>query len=214
MTLTDKQTREAYRTNKSSHKDKAFTEALAETAVVLFARGLLDPSAQEIAEEFFGELPLGGDIHEAVRKKLPRIRTYIEEFYPEYPVILLSETYYVRYRGRTISTVDEVHRCLPVGQGKTGHGLYVPGGGDDPLYEEWMKMSAAKGAGMVRNTTNRTTNAFSQGRLGAESGGRVLHSVADNLQPSQPEIVAELSSAIGRAQEEQLEVGDGQPEED
>ena len=213
MTLSDKQTRELYAKNKSTNKDKRFTDALAEAAVALFATGLLDPSAQEIAEQYFGELPIGGDVHEVVRKKLTKIRNYVEEFYPEYPVILVSEIYYVRYRGRTIATVDEVHRCLPIGNGKTGHGLYVPGGGDDPLFEEWQKLNAAKGAGMVRNTTNRTTNAFSQGRIGAESGGRVLTSVADRLQPDQPEIVVELSSAISRSQEPQLEMGDGQDEE-
>src|SRR5215471_6800695 len=211
MALTDKQTRELYAKNKSSNKDKRFTDALAEAAVALFARGLLDPSAQEIAEEYFGELPIGGDVHEVVRKKLTKIRNYIEGFYPEYPVILVSEIYYVRYRGRSISTVDEVHRCLPIGNGKTGHGLYVPGGGDDPLFEEWQKLSAAKGAGMVRNTTDRTTNAFSQGRIGAESGGRVLHSVVDRLQPAQPEIVAELHNALPQVQQDaQLEVEDGQ----
>lgn len=177
-------------------RDKEYVVELGLTVHELFAEGITDPSAAEIAEAHFPEKALGGEIIEGVRKRLGKIRDFLEENYPEFPVCLVSHTYYVRFRDNLPTTVTDARRCLPVGHGVKQEGIRQQSGGDDLIWQEAIRLNLASGAGKMKKSADRAVRAFEGDRLDEADAARLLTEAQGRAQPDDPDTAEHLLEAL------------------
>ena len=173
-------------------RDKDYVIALGQTVHQLFEAGITDPSAAEIAEAYFPEKVLGGETIEGVRKRLSQIRDFLEENYSEFPICLVSPTYYIRFRDNPPTTVADARRCLPVGHAVKKAGVRLQSGEDDLIWQEAIRLGFATGAGAMKKNADRAVGAVVSKRLRAGDATRILGEAQDRAQPDHPEIAARL----------------------
>lgn len=183
-------------------RDKDYVIELGLTVVELFEGGTTDPSAVEIADAHFPGKVLGGEIVEGIRKRLGRIRDFLEENYAELPICLVSETYYVRFRDTPPTTTADARRCLPVGYGKGQGGIRLQSGEDDLIWKEAISLNSAQGAGKMKKSGDRTVRALEGHRLSEAEASRLLTEPQKNYQLDRPEIAARLLEALPRGKDE------------
>ncbi len=177
-------------------RDKNYVIELGGTVNELFADGQTDPSAAEIAEAYFPGKVLGGETIEGVRKRLSQIRDFLEENYPEFPICLVSETYYVRFRDNQPTTVADARRCLPVGHAVKKAGIRRQSGEGDLIWQEAIRLGFASGAGRMKKEADRTLAAY-EGRLLTEAdAARLLEEAQSQAQPRRPQIAEQLLEAL------------------
>jgi hypothetical protein len=177
-------------------QDKDYVIELGRTVHELFAEGNPDPSATEIAEANFPGRVLGGEIVEGVRKRLGKIRDFLEENYSEFPVCLVSQTYYVRFRENPPTTAAEARRCLPVGHGVKQAGIRMQTGADDLIWQEAISLNLHSGAGKIRKSADRAINAYDNNRLSEADAARMLTEAQGRSQPGDPETAEHLLEAL------------------
>jgi len=177
-------------------RDKDYVIELGRTVHELFGRGVTDPSAAEIAEAYFPEKVLGGETIEGVRKRLSQIREFLEENYPEFPICLVSQTYYVRFRDTPPTTVADARRCLPVGHAVKKAGIRRQSGEDDLIWQEAIRLGFASGAGAMKKNADRAVGAYESHLISQEDATRLLTEAQDRAQPRKPEIAAGLLEAL------------------
>ena len=177
-------------------RDKGYVIELGQTVISLFESGTTDPSAAEIAEANFPGKALGGEIIEGVRKRLGRIRDFVEENYPELPICLVSETYYVRFRDTSPTTAADARKCLPVGYGKGQEGIRMQSGEDDLIWKEAISLNLAQGAGKMKKSGDRTVRALEGHHLSEKEAARMLTAPQKDYQLEKPEVAAQLVEAL------------------
>ncbi|MEX2103262.1 MAG: hypothetical protein WD805_04800, partial [Gaiellaceae bacterium] len=148
------------------------------------------------AEAHFPGKVLGGEIIEGVRKRLGRTRDFLEENYPELPICLVSETYYVRFRDTPPTTAANARKCLPVGYGKGQEGIRLQSGEDDLIWKEAISLNLAQGAGKMKKSGDRTVRALEGHRLSEAEATRLLTEPQKTYQLERPEIAAQLLEAL------------------
>jgi hypothetical protein len=176
-------------------RDSEYVLELASTANQLFAEGLNDPQAAEIAHKHFGDRSLGGEIIEGVRKRLPRIRRVLSEDYGA-ETVPLSRTYYTRFRRQPPTTVADARRCLPVGHGVRQEGLYRLSGADDLIWSEWQQLQANTGARKVKHRYDIILGAVASGHLTPTMAAEALAEIAERAQPDDRELAARVLRAL------------------
>lgn len=181
-------------------QDRQYIIELAETTTQLFARGLTDPSASEIAHQHFGDRTLGGEIVEGVRSRLGRVRRILAE--DGLQLCPLGRTYYTRFRKKPPATRAEARRCLPLGHGMQQEGLHLLTGSDDLIWQEWLSLMGGSGAGALKRFTNETLRAVEAGKLGDSTARELLAEGYRLAQPEKPEIAARLMQALPTPEDE------------
>lgn len=177
-------------------RDADYILELASTVNLLFAAGINDPQASEIAHKHFADRTLGGEIIEGVRKRLPRIRRVLEEDYG-HQVCPLGRTYYTRFRRRPPLTRADARRCLPVGHGMRQEGLYrLSGGSDELIWREWQSLNANSGWSKGKRTTDRLLQAVADGQLPESAAAELLADGLRHAQPDNPELAARVMRAL------------------
>ncbi len=144
--------------------EQEYVEELAQTVNMLFANDVTDPSTREIAEAHFPGLALGGEIIEGIRKRLHKICDVLEGDYG-HPVVLVSRTYYSRFRKEKPKTMADAMRCHPIGYGKNQFGIYLPTDTEDLVYRAMLQSNRAQGAGKVKRNADRAVDAADGDRL-------------------------------------------------
>ncbi len=177
-------------------RDKDYVIALGRTVHQLFEKGVTDPSAAEIAEAYFPEKVLGGETIEGVRKRLSQIRDFLEENFSEFPICLVSETYYIRFRDNPPTTVADARRCLPVGHAIKKAGIRRQSGEDDLIWQEAIRLGFASGAGTMKKFADRALGAYEGHHLSEADASRLLTEAQDRAQPRKPEIASHLLEAL------------------
>ena len=178
-------------------RDKDLVIALGRTVHELFEAGVTDPSAAQIAAAYYGEDKLlGGETIDGVRKRLSQIRAFLEENYPEFPICLVSETYYVRFRDNPPTTVADARRCLPVGHAIKKAGIRWQSGEDDLIWQEAIRLGFASGAGRMKKEADRALGAYESHLISQEDATRLLTEAQDRAQPRHPEIAEHLLEAL------------------
>lgn len=186
-------------------RNKDYIMALGQTVHELFEAGVKDPSATEIAEAYFPEKVLGGETIEGVRKRLSQIRDFLEENYPEFPVCLVSQTYYVRFRDNPPKTVADARKCLPVGHAVKKAGIRWQSGEDDLIWQEAIRLGFASGSGKVKKNADRALGAFEGKHLTEDDAARLLGEAQDRARPRKPEIAAKLLDALPVGSDDEIE---------
>ena len=184
-------------------QEKEYVIELGQTVHQLFAAGVADPRAKEIAEAHFPGKALGGEIIEGVRKKLGKIRDFLEKNYPEIPVCLVSETYYHRFRDTPPTTSAEARRCLPVGQGVRTEGIRMQSGADDLIWQQHIALNLHSGAGKVKRSADRVVGAYGNARLQEADAARLLGEAQDWAQPDDPDTAEHLLEALPAASKDE-----------
>jgi hypothetical protein len=178
-----------------------FVTQVAETVNEMFAKGQLDPSAEEIAKAHFSGLALAPEIVESIRKRLHRIREVLESVY-ELPVYLLSYTYYLRFRWKPPSTNADARRCLPgIGTGARVEGLRIHSTGDDDLiYQAMLDQNYSSGAGKVKKQSDRVLTAVQDRRLGKPHAGSIMRRGIEQIDPDNIKLARKVMAAVPRQQ--------------
>lgn len=185
----------------STRIEHEYVGDLATTVNRMFADGIRDPRADEIAHQHFTwtnpatgdrtERVLGSEIIDGVRQRLPKIRAVLEAEYG-HPVCLVSSTYYSRFRHKPIETKADARRCLPLGHAVSAQGIYLQSGVDDPIYREMLEVNGTSGAAKVRRSFDRVLDAFNVGRLTPTAAQNLFSDTQRQLAPSKPEMAARL----------------------
>lgn len=184
-------------------RDKEYVHELGQTVHQLFSEGVTDPSAAEIAGAHFPERALGGEIVEGIRKRLGKVRDFLEENYPEFPICLVSHTYYVRYRDNLPTTTAEARRCLPVGHAVKQEGIRLQSGEDDLIWQQAIALNLASGAGKMRKSANRALAAYGNQRLTEDDAARLLTEAQSRAQPDDPDTAEHLLEALPAGEEDE-----------
>lgn len=184
-------------------RDKDYVIELGQTVHRLFADGLTDPSAAEIAEAHFPDKVLGGEIIEGIRKRLGRIRDFLEENYSEFPICLVSETYYIRFRYTPPMTTADARKCLPGGYGKGQEGIRLQSGQDDLIWQEAIRLNLVSGAGKIKKSADRAVGAFEGKHLREADAARLLTEAQGRAQPRHPEVAEHLLEALPGGNDEE-----------
>jgi hypothetical protein len=167
----------------------------------LFNRGVFDPSAEDIAEEYYGDFPYGeGDIDD-IRKRLVKFRKAIEEDHNgTYPTCLLSKTYYRAFRsliprvgpidwtaafGFPSGTDDldrAIYRCV-VSRGNVSYGLWLNRRDmdEDKIFEAAQEHRLVSGVPAVKNAVKDLAHSYLRGS-----------SRTDTLQDNQATVQGEI----------------------
>jgi len=185
--------------------EKDYIVALGRTVQRLFEAGVTDPSAQEIVEAYYGDDKIvSAAMVEDARKKLGRIRDFMEQNYSEIPICLVSETYYVRYRDTPPESPEEARRCLPVGQGVKASGIRAISGEGDLIWQQAIALNFASGAGKVKKSGDRTIRAVQGHKLSDEEAARLLVEPQERYQLEAPGVAADLIKALPSGDQEEL----------
>lgn len=172
-----------------------YNRELAETVTKMFSDGQIDPRAEEIADFHFEHRAVGGEIIDGIRKRLPTILRLIEEIY-ELPASLVSEKYYVRFRGRFQNellplplTEAEARKCIPVGHGVRTEGIRLSSGENDLIYKAAVEQGLSTGVGKVAAGITRTKKALEDGRFPQDQVERMAANAREKAAiPSKAEI--------------------------
>jgi Ni,Fe-hydrogenase III large subunit len=182
-------------------RDMQYVAELAETVNNMFAAGIYDPSADEIARAHFPDRALAGEIVESVRKRLPRVRNVLEQDY-EHPVCLLSPTYYTRFRKTPPINEAEARRCLPMGHGVRAAGIRLQTQGDEDLiWQAMLSQDIASGAGKVRKAGDRTLTAVEEHRLEMPRAASLLKRAQKQAAPENLALASEVMKALPAEEE-------------
>jgi len=157
-------------------RDQYITE-LATTVNEMFAEGMDDPSAGEIARRHWGE---GRTIPKAaiedIRRKLSRVSEALRE--DGHLLCPLSEPYYRRFRKPgQIKSRDEARRCLAIGRGRQQVGLLRFTSADDErglVWIEWAAIQVNQAAGRQRRAGGRLAIAVETEKLSLEQAREIL----------------------------------------
>lgn len=148
----------------TSHQQ--FIEGLAQAAIILHDRGVIAPTAPEIAAERWpDEVGVAKFMLIEVRRRLGEVRRLLHEL--DYSVVPVSDSYY-RLRHKPAITVAQVGECLAMGRGKSQTGILFVTEGDE--LAKWIKVrhetwSQGAGAGKTNAARERLGVAMEQGLL-------------------------------------------------
>jgi hypothetical protein len=178
-------------------RDPYITE-LATTVNEMFAEGVNDPSATEIARRHWGDDKVMPRIlAEDVRRRLGRVRTALEE--DGHLMCPLSETYYQRYRrpGK-LKTQDEARRCLAIGRGRQQVGLLRLTGTaeSDLIWTQWASIQCNQAAGKAGRALNGVLAAVDGDKVSVEQGHEILLQADRLAQPARPEVAERVMRAL------------------
>jgi hypothetical protein len=169
---------------------------LAETVSRIFAEGNTDPSAEEIAKAHFPERALGGEIVDGIRKRLRRVRDILETDY-DFPVCLLSHTYYVRYRKNPPKTESDARRCIPGGRAVTAAGIRMQTDGDaDLIWQAMVSVNLASGAGKMKKSADRTLEAVADHRLDSPHAAALLNRAHQQAKPERTALASQVMKTL------------------
>ena len=175
-------------------REQKLVNALAEATKSLFDQGINDPSAEEIAMEYFPGKILGGEVIEGIRKRLHKIREVLETSYEE-SVCLLGATYYARFRGKPIETLEDARKCLPLGNMKRAEGIYRQQGVDDLIWRAALELGASQGAAKVKRALNRTIKSVEMDALSPETAASIIQGAKRKAIPEKPELERRILEA-------------------
>lgn len=176
-------------------QDREYVRALAEATNNLFIKGVRDPNALEIMQEYLPGKILGGEVAEGVRKRLHKIKSVLEEDYG-LPVCLLSSTYYTRFRRKAIANREDARLCLPIGNAKRAEGIYLQSGTDDLIWQAAVEVTGNSGAAKVKKTIDRVLKAVENGRLTERRAGEILVGTKRRLIPAKPQLEERAIKAL------------------
>jgi len=164
---------------KSGGKRKNVDILLVEAVVSLVNSDNTDPSAEEIAQKYYGRKTLGDGALDDVRKKLPKIRKSLERDYG-LQATLVNGRYYERYRNESCVTIHEGRRCLPVGRGLRTAGIKIAGRGDF-IFAAAIQRGIDSGAGKVVTCQRRLIKAVGSGAVANEQAVLIAKSGKKHL---------------------------------
>lgn len=188
-----------------------FVEELAQTVNRLFDDGKTDPRAKEIADAHFDPRSVPGDIIDAVRKRLPKVRDKIESDYLHERAHLVSATYFGRFRDELPQSEEEARLCLPLGRGKAAEGIRLPTVGNDPIWQATVTRNIGSGAGKAGKNLKRLAGALRNKEISPAKAMRVLDELSRRAGPAREEVERLLDDALahvlpaGSADEEEGE---------
>ena len=161
-----------------------FANEIENTIRRMFHRGTLDPSAEEIAKEYFKGMTLNNEIVESIRRRLPRIKRTLVRRYGD-PVYLVSETYYEEFRKEPPITKGDARKCVPGGHSTKSMGIKLNVTGEGDLILQATRWSALKSqVAKKMKSTDRVIKAVENGYLtegfGAELLGLTIHDPYSN----------------------------------
>jgi len=175
-------------------RHQRFIKEVAATVVELFNAGNLDPSAQEIADAYYGREVLSPGAIEDVSCCLERVckRLRGEQHLHVHPP---SPLYYQKYRGTIPSDDWELKRCLAGGAGAAAAGIRkaTP---DDPMYLAWLGKRSDNGAKTMRAALDTTVDATGRGLLSPSKAASVFSNAHRLALPSRPEAAAQIMEAL------------------
>jgi len=142
-----------------------FADTFAEVVnTQFFLDGVMDPSAEEIAEEYYGELLIGEEVVQGIAARMKQIREVLEENY-DFAIVTVNKLYYKKYRQDGPQTSADAKRCLPIGAGVKAWGIRRIENPNDLIYQEYLLWSAKAASGWPKKVLHRMNREVDQGRL-------------------------------------------------
>lgn len=166
----------------------------AEAVLRLFERGRIDPSAAEIAREYYGDQIVisEGEVRAVQHRLLRIVRLFEQE--QSFHVYALSSYYYEDLPGKRPKqpeTEDQARRCLLLGRGVRAVGLHKVVDPKDPIWRACIDQQGKSSAGSVKKLVTQVRGLQEdeleehQRRFLARSG--IPHAVlADRALPEPP----------------------------
>ena len=175
-------------------KHQRFIKEIADAVVQLFSKGTLDPSAQEIADAYYGRevLSLGAveDVWNCLERVCARLRGE-----SHLHVHLTSDYYYKKWRGEIPADETEVRRCLAGGAGAKATGIRKAQP-DDPIYRTWLERVVSNGGKALGKRMDRTVDAAGKGFVSMGEAAQLLISGHSLAQPSKTKLAARILKAL------------------
>jgi hypothetical protein len=178
--------------------------ALAKAVNTMFNLGMTNVNAQEIADFHF-KVPLANDFYELVRRRLGRIRDILAEDY-EREVILLSDTFFRRFRSNPPINDEMARTCIPMGNGNRAEGLRLQTDYDDLIWKASIEANMATGSGKLKNTSNRVVAAVENGKLGNPDAAHILQHAQERSQPDTPLAAQQIMGFLDPGEKTEEEV--------
>jgi hypothetical protein len=176
-----------------------YIDGLVAAAKELFAKGINDPSAEQIVSQYWGEdKPVQRVMVDDAAKKLSRVRLVLDqEGFQTCPV---TERYYRRSRTERIRGFPDAataRQYLPNSSGQRRQFGLVRLLGDaetDVLWREWQALRNGMWAGTGSKRAAETASAFEAGRVDEHQVDEIMASAETRLTPS----LARLHRSIER----------------
>lgn len=189
-------------------ENRRYTLRLADTVVQMFANGIIDPSAAEIADAHFApQSDLGTEIAEGIRQRLIKIRDIVEEIHG-IPCALVSEVYYVRFRVTPPTEIRDAYLCIPGGYGKGRHGIRKHDGDGDMIWRATQERNLISAGGKEKKSVDRVLAAVATGDVSNENALALIGSLREAAEPDRPEIIAQLFDQLDDGSQPELGPGE------
>ena len=171
------------------NKDK-YLHALVKTVHRLL-RTIFDPSVEDIAEAHFGNAILGEEIYVSIRRRLSRIRYFLEVKHG-LSVYLVSGFYYENFRDKELTDERDARLCLPGGYGKKAEGLRVAINNKDLIFKAAEFQNSISGAAKVKKATDRVLDAVEADNITKAGAAEIVDEIRSRLIPNKPDVLRAL----------------------
>jgi len=171
-----------------------YITALAATVNDMFADGINDPSADQIAHHYFGpDKYIPRSLIEDVRSRLGNIRNALAD--DGHLTCPLSETYYRRFRnGKKITGTDDAVLCLATGRAKKQVGILrivETAVNSDLIWASWHQLQLRQGAGKTRRSAEDVMTAIRRELIPMTAGHGLLAETRELAGLEQPDLFSQ-----------------------